>query len=124
MKKKEVTIAGKPVTLAYCYATEIIFNDLTGEDINEYFKEVFFSGEGKSKANPKKLLYAVLACAIAYAEGTTTTEGVLEDKTLMYEAKPDELIEAFKVVVELHNEWYKLPSSEKPEKEEGEGEKN
>lgn len=122
MKKKEVTIAGKPVMLSYCYATEIIFNDLTGEDINEYFKEVF--GEGKTQTNPKKLLYAILACAIAYAEGTTTTEGVLGDKTLMYEAKPDELIEAFKVVVELHNEWYKLPSSEKPEKEEGEGKKN
>lgn len=124
MKKKEVTIAGKPFMLAYCYATEIIFNDLTGEDINEYFKEVFFSGDGKSTANPKKLLYAVLACAIAYAEGTTKTEGVLEDKTLMYEANPDELIEAFKVVVELHNEWYKLPSAEKPEKEEGNSEKN
>lgn len=122
MKKKEVTIAGKTVSLAYCYATEIIFNDLTGEDINEFFKEVFLS-EGKP-ANPKKILYAILACAIAYAEGTTTTEGVLEDKTLMYEAKPDELIGAFKVVVELHNEWYKLPSSEKPEEEEGEGEKN
>ena len=122
MKKKEVTIAGKPVMLAYCYATEIIFNDLTGEDINEYFKEVF--GEGKTPTNPKKLLYAILACAIAYAQGTTQTDGVLEDKMLMYEANPAELIEAFKVVVELHNEWYKLPSSEKPEKEEGEGEKN
>ena len=121
MEKKEVTIAGKPVMLAYCYATEIIFNDLTGEDINEYFKEVF--GEGKT-TNPKKLLYGILACAIAYAQGTTQTDGVLEDKMLMYEANPAELIEAFKVVVELHNEWYKLPSSEKPEKEEGEGEKN
>ena len=116
MKKKEVTIAGKFVTLAYCYATEITFNDLTGEDINEFFKEVFLS-EGKT-ANPKKILYAILACAIAYAEGTTTTEGVLEDKTLMYEAKPSELIEAFKAVVELRNEWYKLPSSDKTEKEE------
>lgn len=121
MKKKKVKIAGKQVWLAYCYATEIIFNDLTGEDISEFFKEVFTS---KEKTNPKKLLYAILACAIAYAQGTTQTDGVLEDKTLMYEAKPDELIEAFKVVVELHNEWYKLPSSEKPEKEEGEGEKN
>ena len=124
MKKKKVKIAGKQVTLAYCYATEITFNDLTGEDINEYFKEVFLSGEGKNKANPKKLLYAILACAIAYEQSTTNTEGVIDDKTLMYEAKPDELIEAFKVVVELHNEWYKIPSTEKPEKEEGEGKKN
>ena len=124
MKKKKVKIAGKQVTLAYCYATEIIFNDLTGEDINEYFKEVFLLGEGKNKANPKKLLYAILACAIAYEQSTTNTEGVIDDKTLMYEAKPDELIEAFKVVVELHNDWYKIPSTEKPEKEEGEGKKN
>ncbi len=124
MKKKKVKIAGKQVTLAYCYATEITFNDLTGEDINEYFKEVFLLGEGKNKANPKKLLYAILACAIAYEQSTTNTEGVIDDKTLMYEAKPDELIEAFKVVVELHNDWYKIPSTEKPEKEEGEGKKN
>lgn len=117
MKKKKVKIAGKQVWLAYCYATEIIFNDLTGEDINEFFKEVFTSEEGKSKTNPKKLLYVILACAIAYAQGTQT-EDALDDKTLMYEAKPSELIEAFKVVVELRNEWYKLPSTEKPEKEE------
>lgn len=124
MKKKKVKIAGKQVWLAYCYATEIIFNDLTGEDINEYFKEVFTSEEGKYKTNPKKLLYAILACAIAYAQGTQT-EDALDDKTLMYEAKPSELIEAFKVVVELRNEWYKLPSTEKPEKEEkGNGKKN
>ncbi len=122
MKKKKVKIAGKQVWLAYCYATEIVFNDLTGEDINEYFKEVFTSKEGKT--NPKKLLYAILACAIAYAQGTQT-EDALEDKQLMYEAKPQELIEAFKVVVELRNEWYKLPSTEKPEKEEkGNGKKN
>ena len=122
MKKKKVKIAGKQVWLAYCYATEIVFNDLTGEDINEYFKELFTSEEGKT--NPKKLLYAILACAIAYAQGTQT-EDALEDKQLMYEAKPSELIEAFKVVVELRNEWYKLPSSEKPEKEEkGNGKKN
>ena len=122
MKKKKVKIAGKQVWLAYCYATEIVFNDLTGEDINEYFKEVFTSEEGKT--NPKKLLYAILACAIAYAQGTQT-EDEIEDKQLMYEAKPQELIEAFKVVVELRNEWYKLPSSEKPEKEEkGNGKKN
>lgn len=114
MKKKKVKIAGKQVWLAYCYATEIIFNDLTGEDISEFFKEVFTS---KEKTNPKKLLYAILACAIAYAQGTQT-EDALDDKALMYEAKPSELIEAFKVVVELHNDWYKLPSSEKPEKEE------
>ncbi len=122
MKKKKVKIAGKQVWLAYCYATEIVFNDLTGEDINEYFKEMFTSEEGKT--NPKKLLYAILACAIAYAQGTQA-EDALDDKQLMYEAKPSELIEAFKVVVELHNDWYKLPSSEKPEKEEkGNGKKN
>lgn len=122
MKKKKVKIAGKQVWLAYCYATEIVFNDLTGEDINEFFNEMFTSKEGKT--SPKKLLYPILACAIAYAQGTQT-EDALDDKTLMYEAKPSELIEAFKVVVELRNEWYKLPSTEKPEKEEkGNGKKN
>ena len=30
--------------------TEIVFNDLTGEDINEYFKEVFTSEEGKNQS--------------------------------------------------------------------------
>ena len=123
MKTKNVEIAGKSVTLAYCYATEIIYNDLTNEDINDFFKEVFAPAEGKAQTNPKKLLYAILACAIAYSQGTTQTDGVLEDKTLMYEAKPSELIEAFKVVVELHNDWYTLPSTEKPE-EEGKSEKN
>ena len=33
MITREVTLCGKQVTLAYCYATEIAYKDLTNEDI-------------------------------------------------------------------------------------------
>ena len=36
MKKSEITIAGKAVTLCYCYATEIAFKTLAERDINDF----------------------------------------------------------------------------------------
>ena len=40
MKKKEITLAGKHVTVAYCYATEIAYKDLSGQDIADFMGEV------------------------------------------------------------------------------------
>ena len=42
----------------------------------------------------------------------------------MFHAKPAEITDAFSCVIELRNEWYKLPSDDKPKKEDEDGEKN
>ena len=39
MIHEEITLAGKPVTLGYCYATEIAFKDLAGQDMTDFAME-------------------------------------------------------------------------------------
>jgi hypothetical protein len=130
MKKKKVKIAGKQVWLAYCYATELAFYDMTDTDINDFFKEFFSQNkeedeEEKKKKESRKLkliLYAILAAAFSYSE-SVEKDCEIDHKTLMFHAKPSEITEAFSCVIELRNEWYKLPSDDKPKKDE-DGEKN
>jgi hypothetical protein len=130
MKKKKVKIAGKQVWLAYCYATELAFYDMTDTDINDFFKEFFSQNkeedeEEKKKKESRKLkliLYAIFAAAFSYSE-SVEKDCEIDHKTLMFHAKPSEITEAFSCVIELRNEWYKLPSDDKPKKDE-DGEKN
>lgn len=131
MKKKKVKIAGKQVWLAYCYATELAFYDMTDTDINDFFKEFFSPNkeedeEEKKKKESRKLkliLYAIFAAAFSYSE-SVEKDCEIDHKTLMFHAKPAEITDAFACVIELRNEWYKLPSDDKPKKEDEDSEKN
>jgi hypothetical protein len=125
MKAKEVTIAGKTVALAYCYATEIAFSDYTGQDINQFIASLMPDDDGNiPTTDPKKVLYAILSAALTYAENMEQ-ECPIKDTDLMYSAKPGELIEAFTAVIELRNEWYHVPEGEPKDKpSEGDDAKN
>lgn len=120
MKQKEITIAGKKVTLAYCYATEISYRDFTGEDFQKIIVNLNTAGED----DPKKLIYAILSCALAYYN-SKGEECPLIDEDLLYRAKPEDIVTAFAAVMELHNAWYKIPKGEpKPvEPKNGKGKK-
>ena len=115
MTTKEVQIAGKTVTLAYCYATEIAFSDYTGQDINQFLASPI------SDYDPKNVLYAILSAALTYAQ-KMEQECTIKDTDLMYDAKPDELIEALTAVIQIHNEWYNVPEGEPKDKPADEGE--
>ena len=131
MKKKKVKIAGKQVWLAYCYATELAFYDMTDTDINDFFKEFFSQNKEMDEEKRKKkesrirklVLYAIFAAAFSYSE-SVEEECEIGHKALMFHAKPNEITDAFSCVIELRNEWYKLPSDDKPKKEDEDGEKN
>ena len=130
MKKKKVKIAGKQVWLAYCYATELAFYDMTDTDINDFFKEFFSPNKEEDEEEKKKkesrkmklILYAIFAAAFSYSE-SVERDCEIDHKTLMFHAKPAEITDAFACVIELRNEWYKLTSDDKTKKDE-DGEKN
>jgi hypothetical protein len=125
MKAKEVTIAGKTVALAYCYATEIAFSDYTGQDINRFIASLMPDDDGNiPTTDPKKVLYAILSAALTYAQHMEQ-ECPIKDTDLMYSAKPGELIEAFTAVIQLRNEWYHVPEGDPKDKPaEGDDAKN
>jgi hypothetical protein len=100
MKTKEITIAGKQVSLAYCYATEIGFTDIADTGI-----------ENIDTANPKHILALIMSAILAYYEGKKQ-DCPIESNALMYESDPSEITAAFISVLELRNQWYKLSATD------------
>lgn len=100
MNKEKITINGQEVGVAYCYATEIAFYKYTGVCVDEF-----------DTKNPEHHIYIILAAIMAYngAEGLDTT---IRDTDLMYNARPAEIIEALRVIFEIRNEWYAVPTGD------------
>ena len=86
MIHEEITLAGKPVTLGYCYATEIAYKDLSGEDIAAVIKETFAAVNAKPQRMPdtKRSIYPVLAAVMAYYQ-SKDEDAPIKDTDLMNE---------------------------------------
>ena len=124
MKTKEIEICGKKVTMSYCYATEIGYKMLTGEEIHSFMHECFLALNDKPVRMPdvQKCVCMIVSSIMAYYESKDIEpEKVpVTDKTLMYEANTQEIILALGTVISLHNEFYNIPADE-PKGEESEG---
>lgn len=117
MKKKTITIAGKKVTLAFCYATEIAFAEYTGESFHEYIRT---AGD---KQDAKKMLYVIMAAIMAWAQ-YEQKDPVITDKQLLYEATPEQFTAAYVAVMELFASFYKLPLGDKQQQPKDDKAKN
>ena len=117
MITKEITIGGKAVTLAYCYATEISYKILSDEDINDFMQEVYerMTGEQQRMPDIRKTIFLILAAVSAYYE-SRGEELPIDDKALMYECKPEELGVALGVVLGLRGQFYAVPTGEPEDK--------
>ena len=114
MKQKETTLCGKTVNLAYCYATEIAFRELTDSDINDFVAEAVDAVSANRMPDIKKTICTLLASMMAcYDDKLPVT-----DKELMDEATPTEVGTALGIVLSLRMDFYKLPSGEPEEKTE------
>lgn len=124
MITKDITICGRQVTLAYCYATEIAYKDLTGEDFIDYAQHAVESIQQERDPDTKRTICAVLACLLAYYGDN---EAPVTDADLMKEAKPAELGMAILTILDLRRQFYTVPAGEpedKPSDEEGKKTKN
>ena len=100
MITKEITIGGVAVKVGYCFATELVFKQYTGVNI-----------EDMDTANPEHIIYVILSAIVAYYEGSGE-ESPVKDNDLMYKAKPTELVTALTEVFKIRAEWYELPKGE------------
>ena len=105
MTTKNITIAGKEVTLAYCYATEIAFRKYTDVSIDSF-----------DATNPEHVLYLILAAIMAWCQ-SKGEEPPIKDEEIMFSAKPKELVDALTSIFKLRSEWYYIPDAEKAESE-------
>jgi hypothetical protein len=123
MIHEEVTLAGKPVTLGYCYATEIAYKDLAGQDISDFLTEALPLIQDNKMPDIKKSIYAILSCMIAYYESIGKKSPV-KDTDLMNEATPLEIGTALGTFITLRAKFYNIPTgepAEKPAKGKGKG---
>jgi hypothetical protein len=103
MKTKEITICGKHVMLAYCFATELAFKNFTGLEIEEF-----------DPSNRDHIIYMILSAIAAYYL-KREEDAPIKDTDLMYESKPAEIIDAIKETIKLKNDWYEIPNGDKIE---------
>lgn len=121
MITKEVTICGKQVTLAYCFATEIAYKNLCNEDMFDYTKHAVESIQAERDPDLEKTIYAIIACMMAYYEERDKTP--IKDTDLMKEAKPVEIGTAMLAILNMRTEFYHVPTGE-PEEKSGKKRKN
>ena len=128
MIHENITIAGKPVTLGYCYATEIAYKDLSGEDITDIIQETIAAVNAQPARMPdaKRSIYLVLAAVMAYYE-SKSEDAPIKDTDLMNDTTPLELGTALGTIINLWAKFYNIPKGEpedKPQKGKGKKAKN
>ena len=116
MITREVTLCGKQVTLAYCYATEIAYKDLTTEDIIKYIRYAIECIQSKEDPDIKQSVFAIVACMIAYSQSKDEEKTPLTEKELMLKMSPIELGKAVLAIISMRLEFYKVPDQESGEK--------
>lgn len=106
MTQTKITLAGKEIQMAYCFATEITFRNYTGINI-----------EDSEHTNPEHVVYTILSGILAYYKGNGL-EVPIKDTDIIYQAEPAELVTAYNEFLRIRKEWYNVPETDK-EKEEG-----
>jgi hypothetical protein len=115
MITKEITICGKQVTLAYCYATEISYKILSDEDIIDFGQEVVEKIQHEQMPDIRKTIFLIIASMQSYYE-SKGEQCPVTDKELMYECTPQEIGMALGVIIGLRTNFYHVPSDEPKEK--------
>ena len=128
MITEKITIAGKQVYLGYCYATEIAYKDLSGEDITAILQETATAVNAQPPRMPdvKRSIYLVLAAIMAYYQ-SKDEDAPIKDTDLMNDTTPLELGTALGTIINLWAKFYNIPKGEpedKPAKGKGKKAKN
>ena len=104
--EKTITICGKEVKMRYCAATETGFERLAEKSI----------GDIDFTKQDDLIRLSVAAITAAYLRGNV--DAPIDSSEILTDAKPKELIEMFKTILELRAAWYDVPAVIKPEMEE------
>ena len=105
--------------MAYCYATEIAYKDLSGEDIQDYAIHAASRIQEEKDPDIKKTILAIIAGMMAYYEDAD--KAPVKDSDIMKEATPVELGTAMLTILSMRNDFYHVPSGE-PEDKQQDGE--
>ena len=119
MITKEITLCGKQVTLAYCYATEIAYKEMSDEDIFDYAQAAVEAIQAQRDPDIKRTIFAIIACMMAYYEDKD--KAPVKDSEIMREATPVEIGTAMLTILSMRQEFYHVPKGEPEDKQEKSG---
>lgn len=105
----------RTATMGYCYATEIAYKDLAGQDIADFLTEALPLIHDNKMPDIKKSIYAILSCMIAYYE-SIGKDSPIKSTDLMNEATPLEIGTALATFLKLRGDFYHLPAGEPEDK--------
>lgn len=111
MIQEEITIAGKKVNIAYCYATEIAYMDLTGEELPPFVQQAAFEIQEKRTPTVKNVVFAIVASIMPCYQNSV--EAPVKDIDIMNDASPEELGMAIGTIIKLFAGFYHLPIDDK-----------
>ena len=108
--EKKITICGHDVRLRYCAAAETGYEQLSGKSIAEI------------NFNSQEDLIRLSLAAIIAAYMSNGEESPVTSNDILFDAKPNELLELFTAVISLRAEWYGVSAVVKSETD-GKGQK-
>ena len=116
--EKTISIGGKDVCICYCAATENGFEQISTNSINVFFPTFGKDEDGNdiiiqpAKATIADLVTLAFA-GIVSAYAKRNEQPPITSEYILYDATPQERNDLITVIVELRNEWYKLPQTVK-----------
>ena len=116
MITKEITLCGKPVTLGYCFATEIGYRTTADEDIEEFITQVVDMFVNQNTVpDRQKCMFLIFASILAYYESLKQPVPV-STEDLIYNLSPEEMGTALATILQLRAEFYHTPKGEPEDK--------
>jgi hypothetical protein len=120
MTTKKITLCGKQVTFAYCFATEISYKILSEEDITGFIQEVAdcLNAEPQQMPDIRKTIFLAVSSMQSYYDSLPAGQdgqkpkSPITDQDMMYHCTPQELGVAVGTILGLRAQFYNVPSDE------------
>lgn len=115
-----ITICGKEVKMIYCAATENGYEDLSNNSIGVFVPKFGKDDEGNdiivkpAEAHIGDFVTLAIAGIIAYY-AKNKQEVPITTEEILYDAKSSERNDMLNAIIEMRNEWYKVPDVVKPD---------
>ena len=100
--------------MAYCYATEIAYKEMSDEGIFDYARAAVEAIQSQRDPDIKRTIFAIIACMMAYYEDKDKVP--VKDSDIMKEATPVEIGTAMLTILSMRSEFYRVPSGEPEDK--------
>ena len=124
MVEKKVTISkhsadridNVEIGLAYCYATEIAFKEMSEDDINDFIQNAIHTIHAGKMPDIKKTLFLIASSHLAYTESHGDRDVTISYGDLITASTPSEIVTALVTIIKLREDFYNVPSGEPEDK--------